>query len=186
MGSFHIFESHLVKNLFILIATIVVGWRLAESQAFHDILTASRESEIIGSFVGGIFFTSLFTTGPAAVTLGTIARENSLLLVSLLGGAGAVIGDYVLFRFMKSYLTDELFALFGRRPRHRLGWLFRLKIFRWFFMIVGALIIALPLPDEIGLALMGFSRIKTGHLIPLSFALNSLGIALVGFVARAL
>ena len=181
-----IFKSHLAKNLFILFATVAVGWFLSGSQAFHDLLTASRESEIVGSFVGGIFFTSLFTTGPAAVALGTIARENSLLLVALLGGAGAVIGDYILFRFMKNYLTDELFALFGRRPRHRLGWLLQLRMFRWVLMVVGALIIALPLPDEIGLAMMGLSRIKTKHLIPLSFVLNSLGIAFIGLIARAL
>ena len=185
MGSFRIFENHLVKNLFILGATILVGWRLAESEAFHRLLTASRESEIVGSLVGGVFFTSLFTTGPATVTLGLIAREASLPLVALLGGAGAVVGDYVLFRFMKRYLADELFGLFGKRGPRRLGWLFRLRIFRWFLMVLGALIIALPLPDEIGLALMGLSRIKTKQLIPLSFVLNSLGIALVGLIARA-
>ena len=57
---------------------------------------------------------------------------------------------------------------------------------RWFLMGVGALIIALPLPDEIGLVMMGLSRMKARHLIPISFVLNSLGIALVGLVARAL
>ena len=186
MGSFRIFEGHFVKNLFILALTIFVGWKLAESQTFHDFLTASQRSEIIGSFVGGLFFTSLFTTGPAAVALGTIARENALAMVALLGGAGAVIGDLILFRFFQGYLTEELFGLFGRVKNRRILWIFHLRVVRWFLIFVGAAIIALPLPDEIGLALMGLTRLRVKYLIPLSFVLNSSGIALVCLVTRAL
>lgn len=183
---FRLFESHLLKNLLILVGTVTAGVLLARSGILERFLFRSVEWEIIGSFIAGMFFTSLFTTGPAAVALGTIAQENSIFIVAIAGGAGAVIGDLILLRFMKKYLTEELFALFGRVRPKRLRWLFHMRIFRWFFTFLGALIIALPLPDEIGLALMGLAHLKVRYLVPLSFALNTAGIFFVGLVARAL
>lgn len=181
-----IFEGHLFKNLLVLAGTITAGVFLARSGILERVLLRSAEWELAGSFIAGIFFTSLFTAGPATVALGTIARENSIFIVAFAGGAGAVIGDLILLRFMKNYLTEEFFALFGRMRPKRLGWLFRMRMFRWFLTFVGALIIALPLPDEIGLALMGLAHLKAKYLVPLSFVLNTVGIFFVGLVARAL
>ena len=60
-----------------------------------------------------------------------------------------------------------------------------LRIFRWLIAFLGALIIASPLPDELGLTMMGFSKIKTSLFIPISFLLNSLGILIIGLIAKA-
>ena len=52
--------------------------------------------------------------------------------------------------------------------------------------MLGALIIASPLPDELGLAMMGVARIKLRVLIPISLVLNFAGIVLIGLIANAL
>jgi len=41
---------------------------------------------------------------------------------------------------------------------------------------VGALIIISPLPDELGVSLMGISKLKWYRFLLLSFTLNTLGI----------
>src|SRR3989304_3240061 len=56
------------------------------------------------------------------------------------------------------------------------GIFFRLRFFRWLIAFLGALVIASPLPDELGLMMMGFSKMRTLFFIPISFLLNSLGI----------
>ena len=64
--------------------------------------------------------------------------------------------------------------------------LLKLKLFRRVSFFVGGLIIASPLPDELGISLFGFSKIKMSWFIPLSFIFNFIGIVLIGVVAQAL
>jgi len=52
--------------------------------------------------------------------------------------------------------------------------------------LVGGLIIVSPFPDEIGVSLLGFSKMRTSWFISLSFVFNFTGILLVGWVAKAL
>jgi hypothetical protein len=51
---------------------------------------------------------------------------------------------------------------------------------------LGALIIASPLPDEFGLALMGISRMRALVLMPISFVMNALGIYCIIWMVHAL
>lgn len=64
--------------------------------------------------------------------------------------------------------------------------IFRLRIFRWSIAFLGALVIASPLPDELGLMMLGFSKIKTSFFVPISFLLNFLGILVIGLIAKAI
>jgi uncharacterized membrane protein YdjX (TVP38/TMEM64 family) len=50
--------------------------------------------------------------------------------------------------------------------------------------IIGALIIISPFPDEIGIGLMGLSKIKKWQFMLISFALNSLGIFIIVALAN--
>ena len=51
--------------------------------------------------------------------------------------------------------------------------------------LTGAIIIASPLPDELGLAMMGLSRVPIAAFIPISYTMNFLGILLIEFIAGA-
>lgn len=179
-------RSHLLKNFLILAVSIGAAIFFAKAGIFEDILSVSKEIRFLGNFLAGVFFTSVLTIGPATVALGELAQMNSLILVSLVGAAGAVIGDLIIFRFVRDRITDDFIALFEQPKIKRISHLLRLEIFRWFLPLLGALIVASPLPDEIGLAMMGLSKIKTRYFIPLSFSLNFFGILVVGIVARGL
>ena len=67
----------------------------------------------------------------------------------------------------------------------RLRALFKMKFFRWFTFFLGGIIIASPLPDELGIGLLGFSKMKVSWFVPVSFVFNFIGICLIGLVARA-
>ena len=45
--------------------------------------------------------------------------------------------------------------------------------------IIGAIIIASPFPDEIGVSLMGLSKLSTPKFIFISYILNSIGLFLI-------
>lgn len=180
-------NGFLLHDLLIIIASVGVALLLARTGILTALLASTDELQFLGSFIAGLFFTSVFTTVPAMVTLGEIARSNALLPTALCGAAGAVVGDLIIFRFIRDRFAEHVMELL--RHRHigkRVGALFRLKLFRRLSFFVGGLIIASPLPDELGISLFGFSKMKMSWFIPLSFFFNFIGIVLIGLVARAL
>jgi hypothetical protein len=177
-------RSHLIENALIVAASIFLAILLIKSAFFHELIQQSLEARLFGSFIVGLFFTSLFTAAPATVAFFEIAKENSILFVALLGALGAVLGDLLIFKFIRSHLTDELIALFSRPKKSRWQKLFHLKAMQWLFTFIGIIAIASPLPDEIGLLLMGVSKLRARYLIPISFGLNFAGILAIGLVAK--
>ncbi len=178
--------NHLIKNLLVITVSMAIAVYLASTGFFERVLLSAQGAEFIGAFIAGMFYSSLFTVAPATVALGEIAQAESVFLVALLGGLGAVIGDLLLFRFLKNHIADEFTALVAHPRNSRYKRILHLRSVRWLFGLLGALIIASPLPDEIGLTLMGIGSMRVKDLIPFSFILNSLGILIIGLVARGI
>ncbi|MEK7107132.1 MAG: hypothetical protein AAB899_03005 [Patescibacteria group bacterium] len=180
-------SNFLLRDTAIITLSVFAAVILVKTEVLVNILTATQEWELLGSFIAGMFFTSVFTTAPAIVALGEIARANSVLLTAIFGGAGAVIGDLIIFRFIRDRFSEHLIELIGHRKAGRkVSALLHLRFFRWFTFVVGGLIIASPLPDELGISLLGFSKMKMLWFIPISFTFNCIGILLIGLIAKAL
>ena len=180
-------KNFILQDIGIIFLSILIAVILVKAKILTNILTSAKEFELLGSFVAGIFFTSIFTTAPAIAALGEIARANSVALTALFGGMGAVVGDLIIFRFVRDKLSEHLMELIKHEGAgKRIRALFRLRSFRWFTALVGGLVISSPLPDELGIGLLGCSKIKTSRFIPLSFVSNTVGIFLIGLIAKAI
>lgn len=179
-------KNNLIQDAAIIALSIIIAIILWKTGVLINILASSKKLELFGSFTAGMFFTSVFTAAPATVVLAEIAQINSIFLVALFGGAGALIGDMVIFRFVKNRLSEDILYLLKKSKSEQLMSIFRLRIFRWSIAFLGALVIASPLPDELGLVMLGFSKIKTSFFVPISFLLNFLGILVIGLIARAI
>lgn len=179
-------KKHLWRSIVILVFSAALAVFLARSGVFENILFASREFKVLSNFVAGLFFTSVLTIGPAAVALGELAQANSIWPVALIGAAGAVMGDMILFRFVRDRITDDFIAIFEHTRLGHIRDVFKFAIFHWLLPVLGFLVVASPLPDEIGLAMMGISKMKTSTFILISYSANLLGIMIVGLVAKAI
>lgn len=177
-------KNNLMRDLGIIILSIIVAVLLAKTGALVGILTSTQQWELLGSLIAGIFFVSVFTAAPAGVVLFEIAAANSIWEVALFGGIGALIGDLIIFRFIKDGLAEDIRWLVKKTKQERLISIFQLKLFRWLIPFIGAVIVASPLPDEIGLTMMGLSKIKTSAFIPIAFLLNFLGILIIALFAK--
>ena len=176
----------LFHDVILIGMSIGVAVLLIETNVLSNLLALTQEFQLLGSFIAGLFFTSIFTTAPAIVTLGEIARMHALVPTALCGAAGAVIGDLIIFRFIRDRFSEHVLELVGHRDVGRkMRAFFKLRLFRLLSLFVGGLIIASPLPDELGISLFGFSNIRTSWFIPLSFVFNFAGIVVIGLVARA-
>jgi membrane protein YqaA with SNARE-associated domain len=172
------------KNTILLILTLYAV------VYFHDAPIVTSAIEKIGSlgyfgiFLTGMLFTSVFTVAPASVALYALAQNHNPFAVAILGGLGASVGDYLIFRFLKDKIFEELTPVFKRMGGKKLSHLIHTRYFSWLIPLIGVIIIASPLPDEVGLGLMGLTKIKTWQFFLITFILNGFGILLLAFVAH--
>jgi hypothetical protein len=179
-------KDRLWSDVGIIIVSIFVAVKLVESGILERFLAGGSGLQLLESFIAGMFFTSAFTTAPAIAALGTIAANGSVLSTAICGAAGAVLVDLLIFHFVKNSVRSDFLALASKERRASLRHLFRGKIFRWFTPLAAALIIASPLPDELGVALVGLTGTRAKWFIPFSYAANFAGILAIGFVAKAI
>jgi hypothetical protein len=176
--------NNLMRDLGVIALSITVAVILAKTGALESLLISTQDLKVFSNLLAGIFFVSIFTIAPASAVLIEIAKVNSAWTVALFGGIGALIGDLLIFHFVKDNLTKDINWLMGKTKQKRIVSIFRLKLFRWLVPFVGALIVASPLPDEVGLAMMGLSKMKTKIFVPISFTLNFLGILIICLIAK--
>ena len=177
---------HIFKAVCLFALSIVVAVLLLVTPSVERALTSSMEIEVLASFVAGIFFTSVVTTPAAIITLAQIGAANSPWLVALVGGLGAVVGDLVLFRFIESHVNKDIEQFLKTRRLRTIFSLSRFRSFTWLLPFVGGLIIASPLPDELGVTLLGVTKLPTKTFILISYLSNFLGILLIALVAQSL
>lgn len=170
----------LERDLLIVTAAILAAIVLVESGMLDYFLSAVQEQYMLASFITGIFFTSAFTITPAAIVLVHIASEwQHPIIIALASGLGAMLGDAALFLFVRDVFAADLEYFLKARKMGRFIYYLRIGKFRWFAPVVGALIILSPLPDELGLTLLGFTRIPLWAVLGITFVLNSIGIYLL-------
>ena len=173
------------KNTSLLILSLILFFLFADTPVIKRIITHIGNFGYLGAFITGILFVSIFTVAPAAVVLYFLADTLNPLLIALFAGAGAVVGDYLIFRFLRDKVFDELKPLFLDSGGNLLVKLFKTPHFGWLLPFLGAFIIASPLPDELGVGFLGASKLKNWQFLFLSFCLNSVGIFLIIIVARS-
>lgn len=176
----------LLRDFLFVALSVVVAVFLVKTGAIDGALASVQHIDFFGPLIAGLFFTSAFTTPIAIVVLGDMSLSMPIFHVAMLGAVGALIGDLIIFMFIKDTFGRDLQDYLKTHPHRKLQKFFHLRLFRWLTPVLGALIIASPLPDELGLAMMGLSRIKLRVLIPVSLTLNFLGILLIGLIANAL
>lgn len=132
-----------------------------------------------GTFISGMLYTYGFTSAPATGVLFLAGKTQNVLIAALIGGLGAIIGDLLIFKFIRLSFEDEIERLRQSRfveitSNGMPAWLKKYLV-----PFLGCIIIASPLPDELGVSMLAFSTMSTRVFIFLSYLLNTAGIAVV-------
>ena len=168
------------QNLTFLFLSLVLAFFVFRNETLHGFLLHLGNFGYVGAFLAGILFVSTFTVVTGAIILLILAETLSPIEIGLVAGLGAVVGDFVIFRFVKDDLAREISLIYNQIDGdHHLKKVFHTKYFSWTLPVIGAVIIASPLPDEVGVSLMGISKLKTYQFLLISFILNAIGIFLV-------
>lgn len=170
------FKNYKYKNLTFLLLNILLAIILSKFNFLNEILFNLGHLIFIGPLIAGILFVSSFTTALGILILLDLTKVLSPLQIALIAGIGATIGDLVIFRFFKNNLLEEVKPIYNKLGGKHLTKILQHRYLRWTLPVIGAIIIASPLPDEIGVSLMGITKIKTYQFVILSFVLDVTGI----------
>lgn len=184
MTTYH--REHYLRDVGILLASIGLAIVLRETGALSWLLQKAEQVSYLASFVVGAFFTSLFTVVPATAAIAELARTGTPIMhLAFIGGAGAMVGDFVLYLLLREALAEPLLMLVQTSGTDRLKRFVRRGRHRFIGTLLGAVVIASPLPDEVGLLLMGFAKAKWYTTLMITYVLNAAGIAIVALAARS-
>lgn len=177
------FRKELLKDvLYILIGAIIAI--ILSQLGFIDALIGLVQIQTLAIFLGGLLFTSALTISPATVILAHLSLQSPIWQVALFGSIGAVVGDILLFIFLRDKVFRDIEKSIRPSILHKFTKSFHFGFLRWLIPLTGALIIASPLPDELGLAMLGMSRSNSRFVITISLIMNFIGIYCIASVAR--
>ncbi|MBI2632685.1 hypothetical protein HYW75_06795 [Candidatus Pacearchaeota archaeon] len=170
-------------KLLILFSIIILAYLIFTQPYFENFVSRLDNLGYLSIIFSGVLFSFGFTT-PFAVGIFLSLNPENILLASLLGGIGAMISDIFIFKIIKFSFIDEFKLLEKTKPLKKIISLIdnniahKIKIYLLYAF--AGIIIASPLPDEIGVTMLaGLTKIKIRKLALISFIFNTIGILLL-------
>lgn len=164
------------KHTLLAILLVFLTILLLDTAIIAVILEFFQHLQYIGGFVGGMMLVSTFLAAPAIVLLLSVADNVSLLPLVLIATIGSVFGDWLILKFLQDEIALELRPLAKKlNIKRRLSHLQKSKL-RHLVTAIGAFVIMLPTPDELGLSLMGIGHLKRSRILLICFFLDFIGI----------
>ncbi len=158
-----------------LIGILIITIFLITTGKFHEIIVLSGSFGIIGVLISGIFFGYGFTVIPATASLVYFTESFNPIIIAFIGATGTMIGDLIIFNYIKNQIPDEIENLIKKSEIRKL----KKTRFYWLVPTIAGFIIASPLPDEIAVSLLGSYKFDANKFMLLSFILNFIGILII-------
>lgn len=177
-------------NLTLFFVSVVLAVILSIMGVFDTLFADLGSLGYVGAFIAGLLFPITFTAPIATAALLYIGAHFDLVSSTLLATFGALIGDLVIFTFVKDRTLTEIEEIRSEyRIAHRthdhyrrhkaLRDLFHSKPFHALGLFLGGVLILSPFPDELGVAILASYKVDVKKFVPLSFLLNGVGILLI-------
>lgn len=158
--------------------SLSIAWWIIKVGFIHELVDKILPFQFLAEFIAGMLYTSFLTSPIALAMFLVIADSNNPIIIALIGGLGGALADFMIVKFLRSNSKDldEVSRQLQLKKIYLL-----LKPFNVDFLIpvIGAMIVASPLPDEIGLLMLGASKLKYRELLILTFILDTAGILLI-------
>ncbi len=136
-----------------------------------------------GIFIAGMMYTVSFTAAAAAFILPTFIFDYSPTTIAIIGGLGSTLVDITLLHFIRSDLKKEIKRFTALPFMKAMRKAMPLMKEKWFRNTLGFTVLGLPIPDEVGIALIANTSVSEADFRVLGFIVNTIGIyALVSVV----
>ncbi|MEM4773134.1 MAG: hypothetical protein QW648_03970 [Nanoarchaeales archaeon] len=197
------------KNLILLLISIIFGIFLIKSKVIDNFAKEVGNLSYLGIFICGIFYAFSLSVAPSIAIFYSFGKVLNPFIIASIGALGSVIGDYLIFRFVKVnlkeeikliwedinnkfYFKDSIFyrifpfsnLIFSFRFKLMMNKVYSSKIYNFLIKILAIIIIASPLPDEFGVTLLGLTNQETKSFILISYFCNFFGILSISYLHK--
>ena len=169
----------------LLFITFIIAYFIFTGRSYEPLNSFILSFGLFGAFIAGVMFCYGFTAAPSTVLFLIIAKEHNLWLAGFIGGLGALLGDLVIFAFIRSSFSDEIDKLSKEKIIRKFHTSMPNRFKKYLLPVFAGFIIASPLPDELGVTLLAIHRhISVKIFMMLSYTLNTAGIFAVLYVGN--
>ncbi len=149
---FH-FKYH---KLIIFLLCILVAYILFSNKNFNDLIPLTKTGYLT-AFISGILIAFGFTA-PFGIGFLIYSPPQNIFIGALIAGIGATISDLIIFKFIKFSFIDEFKKLEKTKTIKEIEEIVKknkhILIKHYLLYVFAGIIIASPLPDEIGLSML--------------------------------
>ncbi|MCS7106353.1 MAG: hypothetical protein NZ942_03490 [Candidatus Aenigmarchaeota archaeon] len=198
------------RNTILFLISIFIAYLILRNEVFEKTLYNLGRAGYLGSFFSGVLYAFSLSVAISTAIFYKMGKYLNPLFIAFIGAFGSVLSDYFIFRFVRDNLVDEIKLLVNNTSKkviktfkssifykifpfsnlalsetfERLWFkISRSKKWKFFISLLGCCIIASPLPDELGIALLGSIKLESRKFVIFSYLLNLIGIFLIASLA---
>ncbi len=172
-----------IKNTLYLLIGVVLAFILANLELFNMFLTTVHRLDYLDAFIGGILLAFTFSFAVGGLIVVTASETINPYAVAAIAGLGCMISDIIIFRFIKDTIPLNAQHVCEGPKSGYFARLYCHRYFQWTLPVIGAIIIASPLPDELGVSLVGISNMSLRKFAVMACVIDTLGaLVLIGAV----
>lgn len=145
----------------------------------NNLIVTVLPLRFISEFVAGMLYTSFLTAPISVAMIVVLAKSNNPITLALLAGFGAAFMDLLIIKFFREKLSKDVDLVSHELRLQKINNLLIKFKLDFITPVIGAIIIASPLPDELGLVMLGTSKLKYHEIAILTYILNTAGILLL-------
>jgi hypothetical protein len=170
-------------KILILTFSIIISYFIFKNNSIAFFIENLQGYSYIGIFIAGMLLAMGFSA-PFAVGFFIVSHPENLILATVIGGIGASISDLLIFKFIRFSFMNEFNELKKTSAIKKIREIFNnslsIRIRHYFLYVFAGIMIATPLPDEIGVSMLaGLTTIKQKVLAIISFILHFLAIFII-------
>ncbi|MEW5996603.1 MAG: hypothetical protein AB1657_03345 [Candidatus Micrarchaeota archaeon] len=176
-----LFRNHKKPVVYVIVIMLILF--LYSAGILQSFILSLHEFEYPGAFIAGLFYSYGMTTPFAIAVFAMMAGNMNPFLLAALGASGAVASDLLMLGAFSGEVGKEL--RITRKVSFRIP---EAKSFpgRLALYLLGGFVLMSPLPDEVGVVILGISRIQAWKFAVLSFVSKFAGVLAIAGISLSL
>lgn len=171
-------RRRMMFSLYVFLAGLALTIVALQFPAVKQFVSKLGQLGLPGSFLSGILYAFSFTSSTATAIFAN-SHSASAVATALVAGLGSAVYDLTVFAVIRNQTHHGFFAALREKFEHP-----RRKIPNWLSLIIGLIVLASPLPDELAAGLLSFTKLSVKGFILISFLANVIGIFLIVIISR--